>query len=312
MIHRAVFSFMAVAAAAFAQDAQEQVQRPAVAMSYELDGEQVSITVDGDEIRVDIDGTRQGDDRVKQHDGWVEICDRDGVPVAGAHRDGRSVRLEFFDQVRSAWLGVDLTPVEEALANHLGLDREKVALVAGVAEGSPAAQAGLQQHDILVRFDGEEPATLERLREILAERRPGDVLPIAYLRRGESNEIEARLARARPGEGGASFPYSVYQAFGNQPNLAWKLNPTLRTLVQGEYLQPPANLSTEQWPLFVQGLQGQKVWDFPSLYGKLKQAAEPAPEKVEDGLRGQLDELRQQIEALQETLRKLTEQQRKE
>jgi membrane-associated protease RseP (regulator of RpoE activity) len=219
------------------------------------------------------------------------------------------VRLEFFEQVRSAWLGVDLTPVEEALANHLGLDREKVALVAGVAEDSPAAQAGLHQHDILVRFDGEEPATLERLREILAEKRPGDALRIAFLRRGESQEVEARLARARPGEGGA-FPYGLYQAFGAQPGEALKLNPVLRALVPGQYLQPgKVEWLNESWPVVV---QGQKVWDLQNLYGKAKTDAAKDKEKGEDSLREQMDELRRQIEGLQETLRKLAEQPRKE
>jgi hypothetical protein len=304
MIQRAVLSFLAVAAAAFAQ---EQVQRPPVAIRYELDGERVSVTVDGAAIRVEIDGAEAGDERVKRHDDGVEICDRDGVPVAGAHSDGRSVRLVFFEQVRSAWLGVDLTPVEEALANHLGLDREKVALVTGVAEGSPAAQAGLCQHDIVVRFDGEEPATLERLREILAERRPGEVLRIGYLRRGESQEVEARLQRAKPWTGGWSHPYALYGAL--QPSGAWQLDPSIAGLKwkldTGNFM--PLTEWKDTWPLLLQAqkAQARKASDLQSLYSKLGRTTEPEA-KAEDR-RGQMDELKQQIEKLQETLQKLVE-----
>lgn len=83
-------------------------------------------------------------------------------------------------------LGLRWVPLEEALAQHLGLAIPTAVRVAAVEEGSPAARSGLQPFDILVRVDGEEvPAGL--LQQRLSSRSRSS---LEVLRRGESIELE--------------------------------------------------------------------------------------------------------------------------
>ncbi len=58
--------------------------------------------------------------------------------------------------VRRPWLGAKLIEVNPEIANAAGLDRASGALVAEVADGGPAAAAGLRAGDIIVSVDGKE------------------------------------------------------------------------------------------------------------------------------------------------------------
>jgi putative serine protease PepD len=71
-----------------------------------------------------------------------------------------------------AWLGVE------------GRRSEEGPVVSLVVEGSPAANAGLQAGDVLLRVDGEALASMSVLASIIRDREPGDSITIAYTRNG--------------------------------------------------------------------------------------------------------------------------------
>ncbi len=50
------------------------------------------------------------------------------------------------------WLGIRCFPVEPALRSHLNLPEGQGVLVVGVVPESPAAEAGMVKHDVLLRF----------------------------------------------------------------------------------------------------------------------------------------------------------------
>ena len=54
------------------------------------------------------------------------------------------------------WLGVECLPVMPALRAQLNLPEKQGLLVAAVMPDSPAAKAGIKQHDVLLRV-GEKP-----------------------------------------------------------------------------------------------------------------------------------------------------------
>ncbi len=64
-------------------------------------------------------------------------------------------QLKEFGETRRGWLGVRIQDVDEDIAESLGLEDTKGALVAGVPEG-PAADAGIQTNDLIISFDGSE------------------------------------------------------------------------------------------------------------------------------------------------------------
>ena len=77
--------------------------------------------------------------------------------------------LQEFGRTRRGWLGVQIQSVDEDMAESLGLDKARGALVASVQEDSPAADAGVEEGDIILEFDGREVETMRRLPRIVAD-----------------------------------------------------------------------------------------------------------------------------------------------
>src|SRR5690606_1725408 len=63
-------------------------------------------------------------------------------------------QLREHGEVPRGWLGVQIQPVTNEIAEALGLKDTAGALVSRVVPDSPAAEAGLQVGDLIVRFDG--------------------------------------------------------------------------------------------------------------------------------------------------------------
>ncbi len=72
-------------------------------------------------------------------------------------------------KVQRGWLGVRIQQINEELAESLGVDNTKGALVAEVIEYSPAMRAGVQVGDLIIEFDGKEVTTMKKLPRIVAE-----------------------------------------------------------------------------------------------------------------------------------------------
>jgi len=91
-------------------------------------------------------------------------------------------------KVIRGWLGVSIQPVTSELAKQFGLKEEKGALVSEVFEDSPAKQAGLQDGDVIISYDGREVADPTQLRNMVAGTSPGKQIEIGYLRDGKLNK----------------------------------------------------------------------------------------------------------------------------
>jgi len=65
-------------------------------------------------------------------------------------------QLKEKGKVIRGYLGVYLQPMDEELANSFGLKEVKGALVSKVNPGSPAEKAGIQEGDVILRFDGSD------------------------------------------------------------------------------------------------------------------------------------------------------------
>jgi S1-C subfamily serine protease len=61
---------------------------------------------------------------------------------------------ETGDKVNRPWLGASFQPVTSEIAESLGLERPRGAMVTAVDERSPAAKAGLQLGDIVLAVNG--------------------------------------------------------------------------------------------------------------------------------------------------------------
>lgn len=67
--------------------------------------------------------------------------------------------------------------------------------ISGVRDNSPAAQAGLQAGDVIIRFDDKEIADLQAMTDVLRTKKPGDPMKIIVQRDGKEVAMNAVLGR---------------------------------------------------------------------------------------------------------------------
>jgi serine protease Do len=70
-------------------------------------------------------------------------------------------------------IGVGIQPVDSSLAESFGLDKARGALVSRVEPGSPAAQAGLKEGDVIIEFNGKAITKSNDLPAVVAQVKPG-------------------------------------------------------------------------------------------------------------------------------------------
>ncbi len=97
------------------------------------------------------------------------------------------------DAEQDAWLGVVLQDVHRDMAKALELDDVRGALISGVDEESPAAEAGIEDGDVVIAIEGEEVADADDLVRLIGEREPGDKVEVVVLRDGERRKMKVVL-----------------------------------------------------------------------------------------------------------------------
>jgi serine protease Do len=116
-------------------------------------------------------------------------------------------QLRASGKVSRGWLGVYIQAIDEDTAELLGLDSKKGALVSKVDPRGPAADAGVQQGDVIVEFNGETVGEMDELPKLVASAPVGTKARLKVLRKGkeksltvELGELEAtaQVARAEP------------------------------------------------------------------------------------------------------------------
>ena len=101
--------------------------------------------------------------------------------------------LIAFGRVRRGLLGIQMEPVTAENREVLGLDEISGVLIAQVAAGGPAERAGLQEGDVIVGVNGRAVNATNQLQSRVALNRPGEVIEIDVLRRGEPLDFQVQL-----------------------------------------------------------------------------------------------------------------------
>ena len=94
-------------------------------------------------------------------------------------------QLKEFGQVKRGWLGVKIQSISEDIAESLGVPENTGALVAGVTPDSPAAKAGIEAGDVILKFDGKDVTTMRGLPKIVAQAQIGKSVEVEVLRHGQ-------------------------------------------------------------------------------------------------------------------------------
>lgn len=95
-------------------------------------------------------------------------------------------------------LGVAIEDLDREGAEEAGLSRVRGVRVTDVRDGSPAAEAGLREGDVLVRFDGRDVRSARQLVRLVRETPPGRQAEVELSRDGDRRTVEVRVGE-RPG-----------------------------------------------------------------------------------------------------------------
>jgi serine protease Do len=100
-------------------------------------------------------------------------------------------------KVTRAQLGVTVQEVNASLAASFGLDRPRGALVAEVTPDSPAARAGVEVGDVIVRFDGKPIDRSSDLPLLVTAAKPGAKAALEVWRKSSSRNLTVTLGERK-------------------------------------------------------------------------------------------------------------------
>lgn len=97
--------------------------------------------------------------------------------------------------VARGWIGVQIQPVTQEIADGLRLPKPEGALIAGVQSGSPAASADLKPSDVVVAVDGQPIRDARELSRRVGTARPGTAVRLTVIRDGAERTVNLTLGR---------------------------------------------------------------------------------------------------------------------
>ena len=98
-------------------------------------------------------------------------------------------QLVTHGEIQRGRIGVQIQDLTPDLAEALGTTHQRGAVVSQVIPGTPADEAGIQAHDVVVEMNGEPVAGASDLRNKVGLLRVGDAVRLAIMRDGEAMEI---------------------------------------------------------------------------------------------------------------------------
>ncbi|RWK42891.1 Do family serine endopeptidase [Mesorhizobium sp.] len=120
-----------------------------------------------------------------------------GIGFAVPSRTARNVvdQLIRTGRIERGYIGVRLQEITPSIAEALGIQGSKGALVASVEPGSPAEQAGIQAGDVITRFNGKDIQSVHDLTLAAASQKPGTRTTLTRNRGGSQQEIALTIGQ---------------------------------------------------------------------------------------------------------------------
>lgn len=104
-------------------------------------------------------------------------------------------QLKQYGETRRGWLGVKIQTVTDDIAETLGVPDNTGALISAVTPDGPAAKAGLETGDVILKFDGKDVSTVRGLPKLVAQTPIGKSVDIEVLRKGSKKTMQVAVGR---------------------------------------------------------------------------------------------------------------------
>ena len=102
-------------------------------------------------------------------------------------------QLKDFGRTKRGWLGVQIQPVSKDFAESLGLENEKGAFVSNVNPKGPSKKAGIEDGDVILKFNDIEIVKMTDLPRVVAEADVGSIAKVEIWRKNKKIMIEVEL-----------------------------------------------------------------------------------------------------------------------
>ncbi|WP_120501841.1 trypsin-like peptidase domain-containing protein [Roseovarius sp. EL26] len=103
--------------------------------------------------------------------------------------------LQDDGEIDRSWLGVQIKPLSEEIAHVLGLQSGEGVMIADVFDESPAASAGLERGDVILKFGETDIKELRDLTRVVASEESGTTAQIEIFRGGQPMSLDVTLTK---------------------------------------------------------------------------------------------------------------------
>jgi serine protease Do len=104
-------------------------------------------------------------------------------------------QLKDNGSVSRGWIGVQIQPVTQDIADGMGLKQAQGALVADPQKDGPAAKAGVEAGDVITAANGQSVKDARELARIIAGFAPGSTVKLDMLHKGQSKVVSLTLGQ---------------------------------------------------------------------------------------------------------------------
>lgn len=101
--------------------------------------------------------------------------------------------MMMYGEVQRGYIGVQISNLDAETADKLGLDQVEGVYVAGVVENSGAADAGIQEGDVIMSINGINTNSLSELMGTVAQHSPGETVKLKVTRSHKDYEFDVVL-----------------------------------------------------------------------------------------------------------------------
>lgn len=103
------------------------------------------------------------------------------------------------------FIGIYVQELNRELSDHFGVKEGNGLLISKIEEKSPAAEAGLEVGDVIVKAEGQRVESTRELSEIIQDKEKGEEIEIEFLRDNKTKKADVKIE-----ENEGSFQYEDY------------------------------------------------------------------------------------------------------